>query len=198
MKVGWRRWGIAHDLVSAEHWVCAYVYINIINTSNQGYCEWIMHQGFKSIWFIQFSSPEHHISKSPSQGILMGLHLFTLLGCWINHTHKNFVFCVWSGEETKWPNRKCNISSDFKDNGHYGNKKIMGALHKEPAFLCQSGTGGWSWIAINCNGVPFCAARISLSYIFLAAGRKQRTLFKGKQLCKAYKENIHPILQSTS
>lgn len=81
MKVGWRDGKdyieegevfITHDLVFAEHWVCAYVYINIINTSNQGYCEWIMHQGFKSIWFIQFSSPEHHISKSPSQGLLMG------------------------------------------------------------------------------------------------------------------------------
>lgn len=38
---------------------------------------------------------------------------------------------------------KCNISSEFKDNGHYENKEIMGVLHKEPAFLCQSGTGGW-------------------------------------------------------
>lgn len=52
---------------------------------------------------------------------------------------------------------------------------------------------------MNCNqferSPPFCtciSTCISLSYILLAAGRKQWALFKEKQLCEACETNMYP------
>lgn len=55
-------------LVSDEHWVS--MYVNRINASKQGHCEWIIHQRFRLMWSIQFSVLEHRILKSPSQGLV--------------------------------------------------------------------------------------------------------------------------------
>lgn len=150
-----------------------------MKATKQGHWEWIMHERFRLMWSIEFSALEHHILKSPSQGLVREP---PSLNNW-SHVEEFYMFGVWSVKETKWPNIKCNASGKFKDNRHYENKEIMGTLHKDLVlFESVRDSGVWRWIAINCNGVPFCAVCISLSYIFLAAGRKQRALIKEKRL----------------
>lgn len=148
-----------------------------------------MHERFRLMWSIEFSALEHHILKSPSQGLVREP---PSLNNW-SHVEEFYMFGVWSVKETKWPNIKCNASGKFKDNRHYENKEIMGTLHKDLVLFESVRDSGYgdelqSTVMVS-RFVLFVLACPTFSW--QQGGSKGHSSKKSD--CKVCKKNVHPI-----